>query len=127
MKFIIQDDKRRNEAIRFLNEMDVFKPIEVHIKPYKKNRTKSQNDTMWMWYEEIGKFMGHTPEELHRLMKVRVLGIDETVIDGQLLREPKSTTKLTTKGMADFMRSIEMLAGELNVIIPYPDDYRDSV
>lgn len=122
MKFIIQDETRRKNAIEHLQSIDIYKPIEVFIRPYKKNRTTSQNSLMWTYYAVIGDFMGMTSEELHELMKVRVLGIDEKTVNGELIRTPKSTTKLGTKEMAEFLTAVEMLAVELNLKLPVPDD-----
>lgn len=124
MKYIIQDDERRQNAIDHIKLLNLTDPVEVHIKPYKKNRTKSQNDLIWMYYKVIGDFMGMTSEDLHELMKVRILGVDEKTVDGQLIRTPKSSTKLSTKDMMDFISAIEMLAVELGLELPRPDDYK---
>ena len=126
MKFILIDEVRRNNAIDHLQNIDITKPIEVFIRPYKKNRTRAQNSTIWMWYEVIGDYLGMSSEDLHELMKVRVLGIEEKTINGELIRTPKSSAKLSTREMADFMTAIEVLAIEFGLKLPYPDDYKHA-
>ena len=124
MKYILVDDDRRENAIDHLLGLDLKKPVEVHIKDYKRNRTKSQNDTLWMWYKPIAEHFGYTPTELHEVMKVRFLGTVEYKVDGQLLIKPKSTTKLSTKEMAEFLTKVQMLAVTNNIRIPMPDDLK---
>ncbi len=124
MKYILDGDERRDNAIEHIKLLDLTKPIEVHIKPYKKNRTKSQNDLIWAYYAVIGDHMGMKPDELHELMKVRVLGTEEKVVNGRTLIYPKSSTTLSTKEMAEFISAIEMLAVELGLKLPVHDDKR---
>ena len=123
MKFIIENEKRRHAAITYLKQIDITKAIECYIKPYKKNRTRSQNSLMWQYYAIIGDFMGMPSADLHELMKVRVLGVEEKYVSGELIRRPKSTTGLSTKEMVEFIIAIEMLAVELNLVLERPDDY----
>lgn len=123
-KFILIDEQRRENAIAYIKGIDIGVPVEVNIKPYKKNRTNSQNSVLWMWYKPLGNHLGYTSEQLHEVLKIRFLGIDEKTIDGELIRIPKSTTKLKTKEMAEFLTKVEILARSLNVTLPYPDDYK---
>lgn len=123
MRFILIDEERRRNAVEHVRQVCIDKPMRVDIKPYKKKRSGSQNNTMWMWYEPIAEHIGETPEELHEIMKTRFLGVDEKVIDGILMRTPKSTRKLTTKEMADFLNKIQALAINLGITLPIPDDY----
>ncbi len=124
MQYILIDRQRKENCINYISSLTDYDKYEVVIKPYKKNRSTSQNRTMWMWYNELSKHTGHTPEELHEQMKVSVLGVDRRVVHGQALIIPKSTTGLSTKDMSEFMRAIEELARELQVRLPIPDDYK---
>ena len=124
MRFILIDDQRRLNAIEYIKQQNINKPLQVDIKPYKKNRSNSQNNTMWMWYEDLADHFGYTPEELHEELKVKFLGVEEKTIGGELIRQPKSTTGLSTKEMADFLNKIEILARNQGVALEYPDDYK---
>lgn len=123
MKYILIDKQRRENCKEFIDKLD-NKTYEVHIKEHKKNRTKSQNDTYWMWLADIASHFGYTEEELHETLKVRFLGVDEYIVDGVTLRKPKSTTKLKTKEMAEYMLKVEMLARQNDIRLRIPDDYK---
>jgi hypothetical protein len=74
VRYIVEDEERRQNSIDYIKKQNLIQPIEVHIKEYKKNRSRSQNDTMWMWYKDIGDHIGCTQEELHLEVKIRVFG-----------------------------------------------------
>ena len=123
MKYILIDEQRRNNAIEYIKSLDIKKPIEILIKPYKKNRSLSQNSTYHMWLADIAPEFGYKPEELHETLKVRFLGVKEYMVDGVKLIKPKSTTELSTKEMAEYMSMVEMLAHSHNIRLRIPDDY----
>ncbi len=123
MRYILIDEQRRGYAIRELQSLDISKPFEVTIKPYKKSRSNAQNNVMWMWLPDIAKHFGYTADELHEVLKVRFLGIESRMVDKQVLIQPKSTTKLTTKQMAEYLTKIEALAEANGIILRKPDDY----
>ena len=123
MKYILIDEQRRNNAIEYIKGLDIKKPIEILIKPYKKNRSLAQNSTYHMWLADIAPEFGYKPEELHETLKVGFLGVVENVVDGVKLIRPKSTTELSTKEMAEYLSMVEMLAHSLNIRLRRPDDY----
>jgi len=126
MLYIIKDEQRRSNCISYIAEMPINKAQSVEIKQYRKNRSKSQNRTLWMWYNTIGEHIGMTPDDLHELLKVRILGTVEKEVDGKTLVYPRSTTKLTTKEFGEFLDGVQMLAVELNCVLPIPDDLQYS-
>lgn len=123
MLFLIKDDQSKARAIEHINSVQVYEGMCVEVKAYKKHRSSAQNRLMWSWYTVIGKDVGQDPEDLHEEMKVRVLGVEYKMVSGQHLIVPKSSAKLSTRQMTEFLHSIEVLAMELNIKLPYPDDY----
>lgn len=123
MKFIIRDEERRYNALNYIKGHSLQSPLEVSVRPYKKNRSRSQNNVMWMWYDIMSHDTGMSIEELHETFKVKFLGVEEKEVEGELLRYPKSSTNLTTIQMAEFLIKIEMTARELNIVLLHPDDY----
>lgn len=123
MFFILKADEYKNNCIEFIKSLCAGDGLCVEVKPYKKNRSVRQNNTMWMWYSVLSKHTGIDPEDLHDEMKARVLGWTTKIIQGQEREVLKSTTKLSTNEMAKFMTAIEALAMELNVQLPMPQDY----
>lgn len=123
MKYILIDEQRRNNAIEYIKQIDIKKPIEVLIRKHKKNRSLAQNSTYWMWIADIAPELGYTDNELHELFKVQFLGVEKRVVYNIELVIPKSTTDLEPSEMALFLTKIEMLAHSLNIRLRRPDDY----
>ena len=120
--YIIKDEARRTNAITYLEQMNIAKPIEVVIKPYKRKRTNSQNNLYWMWINEIHEETGELEAKLHMDFAVEFLGIDEVMSNGELLRIPKSTTSIGVEGMSKYLMSIEERVQEY-VKLTHPHDY----
>ncbi len=123
MRYIIQDETRRRNCISEIACMDISSAVEVTIKTYKKNRTNSQNNLMWMWYPPIAEYTGYSEDELHEIFKEEFIGYNVFVRDKKLYIRPKSSTKLDTKAMTIFLNKVEFIANFLEVQLRYPDDY----
>lgn len=124
MLFIIDSKDKRRQAAEYVARL-TSSPVQcVEIRPYKRNRSQAQNRTMWMWYGTLADHLGCEPEDVHEQMKIRVLGVEKKVVAGQALIMPRSTTDLDVDGMSRFMEAIEVLAAELEVTLPMPDDYK---
>ena len=123
MRYIIMEEQRRQDAIKELQDADISKPIEVTIKVYKKNRTNSQNNLMWMWYPPIADYTGYTEDELHEIFKEEFIGYNVFIRDDKLYIRPKSSTQLDTKAMTIFLNKVQFIARFLEVRLRYPDDF----
>ena len=123
MQYLLIDNNRRNNAISYINSLDLQRNYEVIIRPYKKNRTRTQNNTMWMWYDPIAEYTGYTPEELHELFKGEFIGYEFYKYNGFSYLKPKTSTTLTVKGMAIFLEKVMAVANFLELRLPMPDDY----
>jgi hypothetical protein len=124
MRFIIDSDYRRFNAIEYIQQQNIKRPLQVDIKPYKKNRSNSQNNLYHMWKKAIADETGETEEELHKKLKVEFLGTVESVCAGVTLIEPISTRTLDTVAFSQFLNKIEGLGHFLNIKLPMPDDYK---
>ena len=109
---------------------DVIKSIykgglySVTVAKYVKRRSMAQHRTMWMWINAMSEDTGHTPDELHEKFKVKFLGVEEKEVEGEILRYPISTTTLDTKQFTEYLEKIELVAVDLGIILPYPDDIK---
>ncbi len=121
--FILIDETRRQNAINFLRGMNIAEVQSVEIKPYRKNRSGAQNRLLWSWYGILAGVTGYTTKELHEQFKVRLLGVEERTVYGKNLVLPKSSADLDTKEFTDFLTKIEMVAIEMGITLPHPDDY----
>jgi hypothetical protein len=118
-----------------LEELQHSPRVMVEVKPYKQTRSQQQNRLMWDWYRLICRTTGQImeEEELHEHMKARVLGFEEVIVPAfgkypsRAYFKPKSTTKLSTKEMSEFLNAVEELAKQLNVVLYYPQDYQKII
>ena len=63
----------RNQAIDYVRDIPLDDLHEVIIRPYKKDRSLLQNAYYWVILTIIGKDLGYTKNELHRLYKGQFL------------------------------------------------------
>ncbi len=133
MNFILTDAQAASRCLAYLSQLPLLPVQEVVVRKYVRSRSDAQNRLLWMWYAPIADHVGMTSEELHELMKSRVLGYEEVEVPEGLrgfmgptrkIGIPKSTKKLPVEEMTKFLEAVAMLAGELSVRLVYPDDYR---
>lgn len=122
--FLLKSEKQRESVIAYLNRVNIGgKLLSVEIKPYKRNRSHAQNRLLWSWYNILSPETGYTPDELHEQFKVRLLGVEEKVVEGITLVQPRSSKKLSTEEFTDFLSRIELVALEMGINLPHPGDY----
>jgi len=122
MRFILIDEQRRNNCIDFIKSLDLRSPVEVLINIAKKKRTNVQNNLYWLWLKYLSEVTGYTDEELHEIFKAELIGYDVFYYQGIPCLKPKSTTKLSTKGMTAFLERVDFIAQWLGIQLPYPDE-----
>ena len=88
---------------------------QVTIRPYKSKRSTDQNSRLWDLYTAIGKYIGEESESVHQLMGWKFLRY-QTAVNGETVEAIKSTTKLNTAEMTDYMESIERWASEIGFV-----------
>jgi len=119
-----------------ISKLSLVKPgsnqpiYQAEIKEYKKNRSKSQNALMHMWFTVIAKeyFLtqgkAYSPEVWKEFFKEQYLG--QEVIEmpnGKLKVRNKRTRDLKVSEMAAFLSDIDMHAGsEFEIQLPRPED-----
>ena len=123
--FILRDAQRRKACIDWIAACDFAPLLGVRIEAYKQNRSLAQNNTYHMWKEIIAKETGNSLEDMHDLFRLKFLGMVEKTVMGTKIKTLRSTTSLTVDEFMLFMTKIEMLARQLNIILPYPDNYMD--
>ena len=105
------------------------KVLEVEVRDHKTNRSLSQNRLYWRWAREIADHiestMGeiHSDEAIHALLKQTFLPMRCATIRGEAVRERKSTAKLNTKEMAEYMEKVDQWASrDLGLVLSHPED-----
>ena len=123
MNFILRDGKIRNNAIENIMALDLSELYEVNVQPFKDNRSKAQNRLYWKWIPYMADFCGYTNNKMHRELKGKFLGFDESVVAGFKTREVRSSKKLKVNEFTNYLQEIEELAQDYGVNLPHPEDY----
>lgn len=106
--------KERNKYIAKLEGKDIQEIIEK----FTENRTLAQNRRHWGYL--VGAIIDVTGEDrarVHRLLRKRFLTFTEPDFDGTIITTTKSSTELNKDEFTEFMRDVEIFAGELGIII----------
>ena len=120
-RFIIRPETKpqmTTTVTGYLQLLNITEPIEVVIKPYKRNRSQEQNRLYWKWVDIIGKELGYEKDEMHDILVFKFLGMVEKEIDGKKFEQLAETKKLKVGEMSDYLNSIERWVGELGIRLP---------
>jgi hypothetical protein len=82
----------------------------------KSKRTLDQNARYWKLITDFGEYCGYDREEMHQEVGRRFLTYEKTMPNGDIKKFVKSTTKLTTKEMAELQEHIERVAAQQGFI-----------
>ena len=124
MQYILTSELRRNDAIKHIQSLDLNEPYEIIVQPYNKKRSLRQNKTLWNMYKPLAEYTGYTEEELHELFKAACIGYDVFTFNGEKFLKPKSSTRLTVKGMTKMLEKIMIVGSFLEVNLPIPDSLK---
>ncbi len=110
------DGKRWETSKRFLEG----KEVEITIGPRRKRRSLNQNSYMWgIVYALMAEAAGYTAEEMHDALKIKFL----TVHGDTALPTVRSTAKLTTAEMEEYLENCRRLAAETyGLYVPLPNE-----
>lgn len=81
-------------------------------------RSLDQNAFYWAILEIIGRHTGDSKLDLHDNLKWVVLGPQQREYKGQSYMTVKASSKLSKKDFGQLIDAAEMLAAQLNVILP---------
>jgi len=92
-------------------------------------RSQKQNKLYWMWIDTIGQELGYHRDEMHILLKDKLLGYDEIETrKGEVVKALKSTAKLSVDAMKDYLESVDFFATHYGIKLMHPEDlYLDSI
>lgn len=127
MQYILINELRREAAIKHIQSLDINELFEIIVQPYNKKRSLPQNKLLWAIYKPLAEYTGYTEEELHDIFKAACIGFDVFTFNGEQYIKPKSSTRLTVKGMTKMLEKIMIVANFLEVTIPIPDQYADNL
>ena len=120
---IIRDEDDKGRAISRLKSLNIDRPWLVDVKPYRKNRSLSQNKLYWKWITCIGDSIGYERDELHAIMADKFLPDEIVEYGGKQIKKDKSTSRLNTKEFTTYLEQIDRWAAiEMGIVLPCPSD-----
>lgn len=111
----------KQESKRALSDFDKGSKVFVSIRPYRRERTLSQNDIFHAICGSISEHSGHTPREVKKRMKeefgIWVPRTDRSgrlIYDekGRLIYKPKNTSDYDTMEMAELIDKVSAFSSE---------------
>jgi hypothetical protein len=120
----VNNDASRNEAIDYINSLDLKGNVyKLQIINKRGKRSVNQNSLMWLYLECISQETGNDRDDLHNFFKEKFIGWEKIVIFGEESMRLKGTSKLDTKQFTHYLDKIVVFAAsELGVELPNPSD-----
>lgn len=120
-KIIIRDEPMRARLCALISRLDLEKEWQVTIERYKEWRSLEQNRYYWLIVGVIAQETGNDPDSVHEALKQKFLIPDEISFMGEKVLY-RSTTRLDTKAMSEYLDKVHALATqELGILLPVPD------
>ena len=120
-RWILRDDTIRELCLSWLGaiELDKENPLEVLVKPYKKNRSLEQNDMFHAWCGAIADKTGHSKQEIKQIMVESTFGTEEFLnLQGRTRTRLKETSGMTVGEMSELLERTIQIGIELGAEVP---------
>ncbi len=141
-RFVIRDGDQKDYQARsritaFLESVNADPAVQVDIKPFKRNRSVSQNALYFQHVTDIGNELGNTKDEQHKLLKemylVPILVRDDPDVErmAQILEQTHdlkklaavlSTTHLDVRQFSEYITDVQGFAAEMSIGLRMPED-----
>jgi len=131
MKRMLQRHKPKAHILENMTR-GVFKETEcdevvVEMKPNTDSRSMKQNKLYWKWLK-VFEETGNTKDAMHNYLREMYLGCEFEKVRGHTVKVIPSTTTLGVKEFSEYLLKIDILAQEMGLILPRPEDlYYDSI
>jgi len=124
-KFKIDSLESKNDCSRYIDSLDLTSgKVEVIVRPYsnKNQRSIDQNNRYWHMIRQASNESGYTVNELHTIMIMEVLGMQEvTSLKGETREVPIQTSSLTVAQFGEYMDQVESVLITAGIYYPQPE------
>lgn len=121
--FIIRDERGRERVMAFLGNLNLGKPWQLTLAPLRKKRSTDQNSLYWKWCGIVADETGNVADDVHEFAKSRFLAKHFVTIGEDTRETRKTTTKLTTAEMTEYLNKFCAWAeSEMGIALPHPED-----
>ena len=124
-KFKIDSLESKSDCSRYIDSLDLTSgKVEVILRPYsnKNQRSIDQNNRYWHMIRQASNESGYTVNELHTIMIMEVLGMQEvTNLKGETHSVPIQTSSLTVAQFGEYMDQVESVLINAGIYYPSPE------
>jgi len=121
-KFKIDSLESKNDCSRYIDSLDLTSgKVEVIVRPYsnKNQRSIDQNNRYWHMIRQASNESGYTVNEMHTIMIMEVLGMQEvTSLKGETREVPIQTSGLTVAQFGEYMDQVESVLITAGIYYP---------
>lgn len=115
MKHVIRSEDDFLNILPALRQHLTGKPIQVTIKPFKRDRSLDQNKKLHAMIRELALHCGYPERQMKEILKAQFAPINTVTIGGRICDVPRNTSDMSIDEMSQFMDDIEQLGAELGV------------
>lgn len=133
ISLVIINEQVKSRAIDAVRSLSFDDPHEVVIRPKKSRRSLDQNALHWKRLDVVRMHIADSTgqifsaEELHEFFKAKFLDVRLVEVGGESIPCRRTTTKLNTKEMSEFMDAIDRYCIErLHLYLPQPGGHDDQ-
>lgn len=109
------------EAFRYALSAFTAKPVEVIVRPVRRQRSTRANRYYWgVVVKAIGEHCGYHSDEMHEALAFKFLRLEDDPITGSPRR--KRTPETNTTEFAEYVDRCIQFGAELGVVIPEPGE-----
>ena len=121
-KFKIDSLESKKDCSKYIDSLDLTEgKVEVIVRPYsnKNQRSIDQNNRYWHMIRQTSNESGYTVNELHTIMTMEVLGMQEvTSLKGEIREVPIQTSNLTVAEFGEYMDQVESVLITAGIYYP---------
>lgn len=124
MKFRVNKEADRDAVKAYLDRIK-FGTFEydVEVKRHKPELTDPQRNLYWLWIGVIASETGNDRDMIHKVLKAKFLGWDETEVLGRVIRREKSIKPLGKDEMSAYMTQVDAyMLNDFGIVLPHPED-----
>ena len=97
--------------------------VELILRKETKKRSISANSYYWAVIVELfSKHLGYEADEMHEILKYKMLGYDVMEINGEKVIKIRSTRHLTTDEFQNYIQKCIRWGNSLGIEFPSPDE-----
>ena len=120
--FKIDSLESKKDCSKYIDSLDLTEgKVEIIVRPYsnKNQRSIDQNNRYWHMIRQTSNESGYTVNELHTIMTMEVLGMQEvTSLKGEVREVPIQTSSLTVAEFGEYMDQVESVLITAGIYYP---------